>query len=370
MKLFTRIISPFLRITSLFKSIDKNAYLTQYNPGYEWWWHSFIGVHNETNERKPFFIEYYTIKNNPELKSQSIQFQKPSYFMLKAGTWGEDAKEINNYYNLNAVKLDTNKMNINVVNSDFEINANDKHIKGTVMDFANKLTWNLNLNKLYSYDLGYTTNRFSRFFNFAQMYWHIPGVKTEYNGTVIYNNNTYIVDKKTSIGYQDKNWGTHYTDKWVWLNCNHFYHYPNTSIVVGGAIPVVFNIKLFETLIIVLFHNNKKYEFNFSKFWNSLSQKINIYKSKSDKEYIIFQIETENSEIKLNIDFKCDVNKMFKIKYQDLSGNIPHRNLYNGHHGIGKIIIYDKKSKKETYLYGDYAGCEYGEIVDRKIEKK
>ena len=33
--------------------------------GYDWWWHSFTGVDEETGEEKAFFIEFFVC--NPDL---------------------------------------------------------------------------------------------------------------------------------------------------------------------------------------------------------------------------------------------------------------------------------------------------------------
>ena len=60
--------------------------------GYDWWWHSLTGRHRETGEERAFFMEYFVI--NPELSPNAVSYgqlsddAKPSYFMLKAGSWG------------------------------------------------------------------------------------------------------------------------------------------------------------------------------------------------------------------------------------------------------------------------------------------
>jgi tocopherol cyclase len=370
-------ILPFLSL------VDKNAFLTIDNRlGYEWWWHSFVAKNEKTNELKPFFIEYYTI--NPTLSNKKIVKQIPSYFMLKTGTWGNDTKEINDYYDMDQIILDTKKMNIVHKNNYFF--ANETYIKGYVnhKNFLNinstdlnkpaYLEWDLKINKTLSYDLGYSTSSILRFANFAQMYWHIKGMRSYYEGIIKYNNEIYNVIPELSYGYQDKNWGTFLTPKWIWLNCNNFIDINgnkiDSSIVVGGSIPVIFNIKIFETLIIIFYHKNKKYEFNFTKFWNKLNEKINIYK---DDKYIYFKIianttqvtkpynlfkKNKLTKISLEIDFKCEIKKMLFINYQDISGNIPHKELYNGHHAFGQITIIENDNKE--IIKGEFGGCEFG----------
>jgi len=350
----------FLSFLSLQNS--KISYLTGNKLGYEWWWASFIGINKKTNEYKPFFVEYYLM--NPRIAKKKTLKPIPSYFMVKSGTYGYDANEINNFYDMKDVLLDENTMNIQHVNNYF--NANETYISGFVNgsnnDFLfndkinnNYMEWNLTVNKKKSYDLGYPTSKLFRKLNFAQMYWHIPGLYTEYNGTILYNNETYNVISDLSYGYQDKNWGTRLTPKWVWLNCNNFIdengNKLNSSIAIGGSIPVIFNVKFFETLIIIFYHNNNKYEFNFSKFWQIMNQKINIYK---DDKYIYYNINATNSKANLKINFKCDIKKMFLVNYQEFDGLVSHKELYNGHHAFGTITINNQT------IYGELGGCEYG----------
>jgi hypothetical protein len=382
-----------MRINFLpFLSLKKNALLTTPNKlGYEWWWHSLTAINKETNEIKPFFIEYYVI--NPTLSPTKQLLPKPSYFMLKAGVLGNNPKEYNNFYNLKDVTISSEKMEIKEYNNAFF--ANETYINGSVKQkdndfiflnsnknkFDDYLEWNLTVNKRLSYDLGYSTSKFFRNANFAQMYWHVGGMKTEYEGVINYNNKIYDVIPNLSHGYQDKNWGTFLTPKWVWLSCNNFheicnysdfinrnsdrknsnlYNKINSSIVIGGSIPVLFNFIKFETLIILFYHRDKIHEFNFTKFWKIRSNKIkrmNIYK---DNDYIYYDIIVRNSDIELQITFKSDIKKMVNISYQDINGNIPFSQLLNGHNAIGKIKIIDRLDDEYETIYGDLGACEYG----------
>lgn len=53
-----------------------------------------------------------------------------------------------------------------------------------------------------------------------EMFWHAEGMKTAYEGEVIWNGKKYIVTPETSYGYADKNWGKDFTSPWVWLSSN------------------------------------------------------------------------------------------------------------------------------------------------------
>ena len=61
----------------------------------------------------PFFIEFFTC--NPklggdepvfgQLESNKSQGIKPSYLMVKVGTWGEDAKQLHRFFGWDDVDL-------------------------------------------------------------------------------------------------------------------------------------------------------------------------------------------------------------------------------------------------------------------------
>ena len=77
--------------------------------GYDWWWHSFTAHHAETGEEKPFFIEYFLC--NPKLGGDEPVFgqlpgdRKPSYLMVKAGTWGTDAAQLHRFFGWNNIEV-------------------------------------------------------------------------------------------------------------------------------------------------------------------------------------------------------------------------------------------------------------------------
>ena len=67
--------------------------------GYDWWWHSFTGEKEGTEERKPFYVEFFTCnpahaEDEPVIVWNDKQKQEagilPSYLMVNVGYWGED----------------------------------------------------------------------------------------------------------------------------------------------------------------------------------------------------------------------------------------------------------------------------------------
>ncbi len=111
---------------------DRNGYMLKgklARRGYDWWWHSLVGVSEKTGEKQPFFIEYYVI--NPALGGTKAQLGqlpankkkgiRPSYAMVKAGRWGSpDASgekhmaQLHNFYPISQFSADPDSMNVKI----------------------------------------------------------------------------------------------------------------------------------------------------------------------------------------------------------------------------------------------------------------
>ena len=74
--------------------------------GYDWWWHSLTAQDALTGEDKPFFIEFFVCnpalaEDQPvlgQLPENQTAGKHPSYLMVKAGTWGEDACQLHRFF--------------------------------------------------------------------------------------------------------------------------------------------------------------------------------------------------------------------------------------------------------------------------------
>jgi hypothetical protein len=234
------------------------------------------------------------------------------------------------------------------------------------MSDAGEMSWNLTADKLLSYSLGYGTSEpFSRM-NAFQMFWHIQGMLTEYSGTIIYNGQEYIVRPETSAGYQDKNWGSDYTNPWIWFNCNNFISADTgeklkyTSLDVGGGLPVVFGVPLGEKVIIAFYYQGELYEFNFSKFWTNTRLELNCG-IRADEVY--WNVAAWNGEAAIEINFTCPKSHMQLFNYENPQGEKNYTELWNGGHGAGTVRFYKKRGQGYILidtLQGTLGGCEYG----------
>lgn len=350
---------------------------------YDWWWHSFVGRHSVTNELKPFFIEYYII--NPGLWKGDIIWgqteenknakKKPCYAMIKAGSWGEDKSQLHNFYSVCDFEASKNKLECIIAHN----SLSETQLKGFVevseeerdefperMSDAGSMKWDLSIDKIVSYDVGYGSSEIANKLNLFHMYWHVEGMKSKLSGEVIYNGEKYIVEPDTSYGYQDKNWGKDYTNPWIWLNCNNLYSSKNkkavdASLDIGGGCPKVLGIPLKRRILTAFYYEGELMEFNFSKFWKFSKQSFH---STEDDKYIHWNVISENKGNKIEVDFKCEKSKMLLVNYENPKGEKLHNKLWNGGHAEGTIKFYRKKNNKFELideLIGNLGGCEYGE---------
>lgn len=351
--------------------------------GYDWWWHNFTGYSQTTGEAKSFFIEYFIC--NPglgnghpilgQLPTNQAIGRKPSYALIKVGTWGKDAKQIHNFYPVSKFRSDEEKLNISI--GDCELS--ETHLKGKCfvseedaaehaeyMCNAGNMSWQLKLNKKIAYNVGYGASKLLRKINAFEMFWHAEGIKTEYEGIVELDGITYDVIPEKSYGYADKNWGSDFTSPWLWISSCHMKSLlsdqvlENSAVEFGGGKPKVFGKSLNRKLLGGFYYEGKMYDYNFSKFWR---------RSHIDFEFIegekinTWKLKAENRKTVLNLTLECPVDEMLFINYEAPNGSKKHNRLWNGGTGIGKIELL-KKHKKGVRVIDlieiRNVGCEYG----------
>ena len=353
--------------------------------GYDWWWHALRATERATGRVQPFFIQYFVI--NPALGGERPVFGqlpanrargvRPSYAMLKAGTWQPGGSvQIHNHYGIADVTMVSAPLRVQIGPHELT----DRQLQGAVrltpqeaaahpeyLSDAGELAWELTVERVLSYDVGYGASRLFRALRAFQMYWHVPGMLSRYTGEVRFNGRVFDVRPETSAGYQDKNWGEDFTRLWVWLNCNrlvsrrHGRHLPATSLVVGGAEPVLWGVALTRRLLVAFHHESRLYEFNFSKLWTRPGQRM--YYGERDGR-VRWRVEAWNRRARIKIDFSCPQSHMQRFRYENPDGRRPHRRLWNGGWAGGTVELYERRRGGDRLIDvfdGSHGGCEYGE---------
>lgn len=353
--------------------------------GYDWWWHSLVDKSRRTGAEQPFFIEYFVV--NPELggaepvlgqlPANRARGAKPSYAMLKAGTWApKAARQIHEFFEIQKLQVSSSPLSVRIGDATLSETRLDGAVSVTPeaavahpewMCDAGRLSWKLEAEKVLHYGVGFGASAPFRALNAFQMFWHVEGMLTRYRGTLELDGEEFTVEPETCCSYQDKNWGTDYTSPWVWLSCNRFRRRGEsevlrlTSLDVGGAQPVVFGHALPRRLLVAFFHEGTLHEFNFSKVWTRPDQKFDC---RAEPDFVSWKIEAWNGTAKVVVDFKCPRESMLKVNYENPDGEKRHHDLWNGGHGKGTLDLYRRTARGFELVGafdGEMAGCEYGE---------
>ncbi len=350
--------------------------------GYDWWWHSLTAVNEATGEQRPFFFEYYGC--SPAVSPDKVQFGqlpenkqaglKPSYFMVKGGTWLPGGMQLHRFFAWKDVNMKKG--------APFEVSAgdcfcNEKEMRGKISLTKEEveahpewlcvgygdIEWDIKMEKKITYNVGYGAGTLFRKLKAFEMFWHVQGLKTLYTGWIIYNGQKYIVSPETCNGYADKNWGKDFTTPWVWLSSNDIVskrtgkRLENTVFEIGGGKPKCGPIVLDGKLLGCLYYEGEEYEFNFSKFWTGSKT---YYKCGETDTEIVWHVDQKTRKGRLVSNFRCDKKDMLMVQYESPNGNKLHNRLWNGGNGHGIMTLYDKKGNIIDEMEVKRMGCEYG----------
>lgn len=347
----------------------------QAEKGYDWWWHSFTGHHAKTGEEKAFFIEYFLC--NPLHGSDKPSFgrlgETPSYLMVKAGSWGEDAAQLHRFFGWKQAEID---MGIPFVIRADDCYASEDRISGSVMVSeeeaashpeymceSGSMKWNLKVNKKVAFNVGYGAGRLFRELQLFEMFWHAEGMKSEFEGEVIWNGERYVVTPQTCYGYADKNWGKDFTSPWVWLSSNNLTSeitgkkLKDSVFDIGGGCPKVGPIALKRKLLSAFWYEGKPYEFNFSKFWTLCRTEFEC--TETDNQ-IIWHVDQRTWKHRMIADITCEKKDMLLVNYESPDGAKRHNRLWNGGNGKGTIQLFEGERLIDR-IHAENIGCEYGE---------
>ncbi|MCR5417147.1 MAG: hypothetical protein K6E79_10155, partial [Pseudobutyrivibrio sp.] len=339
--------------------------------GYDWWWHSFTGHNKETGEERQFFIEFFTV--NPalggaepvfgQLEANKAANIKPSYMMVKVGCWGHGAKQMHRFFGWDDVNIKEDAPFLISADNCFcsetrtlgmvEVSEADVQAHPEWMCQAGKMVWDLNIEKNIAFNVGYGAGWASREIEAFEMFWHAEGMKTFFSGSVILDGVEYVVEKDSSYGYADKNWGKDFTSPWVWLASSHIKSkltgnwLNNTAFDIGGGRPKVRTGHSFDNIILgAMWYEGEAYEFNFSKFWTLTKTDFDC--SETDSQ-VIWNVVQETPLAKIEVKITCEKDDMLLINYEAPNGKKLHNRLWNGGNGVGEIKLYKKILKtKET----------------------
>ena len=349
--------------------------------GYDWWWHSLTAINEETGEERPFFLEFFvcnpglakdepTFGQLPENKKAGV---RPSYLMVKAGCWGKGGKQLHRFFPWKDVDIH--------MDAPYSVRADDcfcsdDELRGRVsvtqeevdahpeyMCDAGEIVWDLKIEKLVAFNVGWGASGPMRALKAFEMFWHAEGMKSRYDGWITFNGERYKVIPEKSFGYADKNWGQGFTTPWLWLSSNDLVskktgkRLENSVFDIGGGKPKIGPIVLEGNLLSAFWYEGKAYEFNFSKFWTGCRTK---FKSWETDEDIVWHVEQKTWRYKMITDITCKKEEMVLVNYEAPDGSKRHNRLWNGGNGRGTVKLYCGNELIDEVEAG-HIGCEYGE---------
>ena len=353
--------------------------------GYDWWWHSFSGHHAQTGERRTFFIEFFCC--NPELGGNEPVFgqlpenreakRRPSYVMVKAGCWGEGAKQLHRFFGWNEAEVgagvpfyvqadDCLCCETDLIGR-VSVSAEDAAAHPEWMCDAGTMLWDLKVDKQIAFNVGYGASAPLRTIQAFEMFWHAEGIKTAYSGTVVVDGETYIVSPETCYGYADKNWGSDFTSPWVWLSsCNLVStisgkRLENSAFEIGGGRPVVLGHALDRKLLGCINYEGTAHEFNFSKFWTGPTTAFDCWET---EDALYWHVDQQTRTARMITDVTCPKSEMLLVNYESPDGAKRHNRLWNGGTGIGRVQLLEKRGgafELVDDLRAATIGCEFGE---------
>jgi len=355
--------------------------------GYDWWWHSFTGENEQTGERKPFYVEFFTcnpahaqdepviVWNDPAKQEAGVL---PSYLMVNVGYWGEDHGQLHRFFSLKdaeifegvpfQIKADDCFCSERYTEGCIDVSEEDVQRHPEWMCDAGTISWKLKIYKDIAFNVGYGASQPLRKLNAFEMFWHAEGMKSLYEGEIILNGVKYVVCPESCNGYADKNWGGDFTSPWVWLSSNNLTSaitgdkLNNSVFDIGGGRPKVGPVALNRKLLGGIYYEGKFYEFNFSKVW-TLSR--TEFECKETEEEIQWYVNQTTRSARLETRITCPKKEMLNINYESPDGHKRHNRLWNGGTGKGVLKLYRRSpSGRETLIDEIIAteiGCEYGE---------
>ena len=353
--------------------------------GYDWWWHSFTAQDEESGADKAFFVEFFVC--NPALaEDQPVLGQlpahreagkRPSYLMVKAGTWGRDHCQLHRFF---AWKELTMQGEAPYRIEAADCLASETRLTGSIrispeeaaahpewMCDAGEMSWDLQVDKQIAFNVGYGASKPLRDAEAFAMYWHAEGMKSAYSGWVRFNGRHYRVTPEACFGYADKNWGRDFTTPWVWLSSNCLSskrtgaRLQNSVFDIGGGRPKIYFLPLDRRLLGVFYYEGKEYDFNFSKLHLMVKTSFSF---EEREDLAVWHVRQENIHAVMETEVFCRKEDMLLINYEAPDGMKRHNRLWNGGNGWGTVKLYEKADgtlRLVDEVEATHIGCEYGE---------
>lgn len=331
--------------------------------GYNRWCHSFTGKNKKTGKKRVFFVEYCIV--NPELGGREPimgdkPYQRPAYLMVKAGIWGKRGFHIKQHYGIEEMEVAGTFLKITAG----ECFLSENNIWGRVKE-AHSMMWSLRMNKKVAFHLGYSASKPVREMNPFDMYWHAEGIRTDYEGIVTVDGESYEITPETCYGYADKKWGRDFTSPWFWLYGSQMKSLKTgkllerSAFAMGGGNPVVLGFQLRNKPFVDVYYEGKNREINYSVPGTFARMR---YACSRKNGNVLWHVKAVNLTTAIEAKIITKEEEVQEMQYQAPDGTWnPDLTIGSGT-GRGEIRLYRRSGNHYTLIdkiLVKGVGCEY-----------
>lgn len=302
-------------------------------PWFEWWYYKIT----LPEDNKSFFFVYGVVNPWDELNTKV-----GSRAYVSLGDF-ENKIQLEAKYNVKEFFAKTDVTYIEVNNNNI---ATDKHLSGQISDKDNNYSWNINIEKKWSYNAeSWIMGKLV-----TDIEWYPAQADATCSGTIIRNNKK--VEFKNASCYQDRNWGTQFPQWWAWIVSNKFENSPDTTLAVGGGKPHIRSMRTpFSAMSIGLKNKENIYKFN----------PVNLNYINSKISYGTWKINAANFSHAITINAYAPIKSFMDLQFVTPTGEIFHD--YETLNGYVDVKLF-KKVGLNFYpvlnLHSKYAGIEFG----------
>jgi len=371
--------------------------------GFERWRYSFCASSRNTGIEKRFFIEMYLVNpgvspnvvviaqksrvsmgaNNDiqqaltgGLSGYDSRFSgqniivKPSYLLIKAGVYGENGIQVNKFVpssklnytkNTATFKTDDCFFSSNTLIGKISVSKNDLRIKPEMLCNEGDFSWELHYEKILDSKSAYSS---------SENTWIPLGIKANFVGKIICNDEEFVVNPEKSLGYLDKSWGEDFSNPYYHISSSRF-----TSIITGKNLPASYlaiegELGKNKELVGILCVEDKIFKLGKGLLPGSgIKESHNCTQAPAtaEGEKLHWSVSLEKGDYVVDLDIFCKTSEMFVRDYEIPQGKRTLMRILGGGTGAGEVRIYKKVNKNLELLENaniDDIICEFGQAEE------
>jgi tocopherol cyclase len=360
-------------------------------------WRRFIfnGLEADTGRERMFFVELEMVnpflspdepvlgfKERTKISEEDFQyvlagtkavhellaesFVNPSYIAVRAGIFGQNAKQLCSYYPVKQTKGGFRSGNVEAGKCIFT----DDHIRGEISCSSSELyrhpeyfcdsgviSWDLQYEILYSFPAEYTKKT---------DIWIPVGARTAFAGTLTFDGHEYHILSKTSGGYIDLHAGRTFSLPWIHMSSSTL-----TSLISGRTLfnscfavhglyenQLAVAVTLEENSIVIKAGRSRR---KVNPVWECTQMPAD-----EEGEKLHWSVSADTKKWVIDIDIMCLTKELFVRNIELPEGGRKMMKQLAGGTGTGEIRLYHHVGKKNLELIEDAhianALCEFGQL--------